>query len=570
MNPNAKETIRAKLPIESVVGSYVKLEKNGKNFRACCPFHNEKSPSFYVTPDRGIYYCYGCHKGGDIFKFVEEIEGVPFIDALKTLAEKAGVSLDMNSNEKPSRISILREIMEAATRHYEVGLRTSKPVVDYLTGRGMTKDTMVAWRVGYAQQGWSGLYDFLKKKGYRDDDILATGLCLQGKQQGLYDRFRERIMFPITDAQGRVIAFTGRVMPGTEEASRPVGKYINSPETDLYHKSAVLFGFDKAKTSIHSENFVILVEGQMDAVMSHQAGVTNVVALSGTASTDLHMAQIQRFTDNLAICLDADAAGLAAATKTAMVAYAHDMKVLVIDIVGGKDPADMVAENPEAWRTTVKHRIDFIAFRLEKMKQQGKMDDKISIAQKELFPILGHIQSQITLDDRLQQIAHAFGSSSVEPVRAEFQKFMQAKSLEAPTVPKAAPVIIHEHDQKKMIEDRMVAILLLVKDLEPYDRMVAQFSEKIGSFESFRDRMTEQQQKEHMFRLEQLLGELPGSITNYERAFRDDSIRYELLVIEESLLVLKQAMAEDSQNMETLKQMHSLQVRKDELIRGRN
>ncbi|NDF13612.1 MAG: DNA primase, partial [Proteobacteria bacterium] len=166
MNPNAKETIRTRLPIESVVGSYVKLEKVGKNFRACCPFHNEKTPSFYVTPDRGIYYCYGCHKGGDIFKFVEEIEGVAFIDALRSLAEKAGVPLDTGRDEKPSRTGILRDIMETSTRYYEVGLRTSKPVVDYLLGRGMTKETMVAWRVGYAPQGWSGLYDTLKKKAY--------------------------------------------------------------------------------------------------------------------------------------------------------------------------------------------------------------------------------------------------------------------------------------------------------------------------------------------------------------------------------------------------------------------
>ncbi len=566
MNPNTKETIRTRLPIESVVGSYVKLEKVGKNFRACCPFHNEKTPSFYVTPDRGIYYCYGCHKGGDIFKFVEEIEGVSFIDALKSLAEKAGVSLDMKPDEKPSRIGILRDIMETTTKHYEIGLRTNKPAVDYLLGRGMTKETMVIWRVGYALQGWSGLYNYLKKKAYEDQDILATGLCITGQQKGLYDRFRERIMFPITDAQGRVIAFTGRIIPGTEEASRPVGKYINSPETDLYHKSAVLFGFDKAKSSIHSENFVIVVEGQMDCIMSHQAGVTNVVALSGTACTDLHMKQIARFTTNVAICLDADHAGLVAAQKTAMVAYAHNMKVLVIDISNGKDPADMIAENSEQWKETVKHRKDFITFRLEKMKQQGNLADKVAIAEKELFPILMYIQSQITLDDRLVEIAHAFGSSTVEPVRKEFEKFMHKKALEIPEHTHSKEALA-DKDQKKMLEERLVGILLLLKNLEIDNVMKNRFAEIIEPFENYISRMDEYTKKELMFQTEQLLGELPVMLPVYKRAFHDDLTRYELLGLEDERKKLNQSLVGTPDDVGLLTQLHALQVRRDQLIR---
>lgn len=569
MNRNTVETIKQKLSIESVVGSYVKLEKSGKNFRACCPFHNEKSPSFYVTTDRGIYYCYGCHKGGDIFSFVQEIEGVAFVDALKTLAEKAGVTLNDYAGEQPSRVGILRDIMETATKYYEVGLRTNKSVVDYLLGRSMTKETMVAFRVGYAQQGWSGLYDVLKKK-YSDQDILATGLCIQG-QKGLYDRFRERIMFPITDAQGRVIAFTGRVMPGTEEASRPVGKYINSPETDLYHKSAVLFAFDKAKTSIHTDNFVILVEGQMDAIMSHQAGITNVVALSGTASTELQMKQIARFTNNVAICLDADNAGLAAAQKTAMVAYAHDMKVLVIDITQGKDPADMVAENSESWKETVRHRKDFITFRLEKMKQQGSLENKVAIAHKELFPILGYIQSQITLDDRLGEIAHAFGSSTIEPVRKEFEKFMQQQASDPIREPlDQVSVPRREKDQKKELGERMIGILLLVESLEPFHKLRETFEKVVGSFEHAKQSMTEQHQKEMMFQCEQVLGELPDMMPAYVRAFMNDSVSYELLGIDTERKRLSEILGVDPGNVDILKQMHTLQVRKDELVRTRH
>ncbi len=548
MNTNAKETIRAKLSIESVVGSYVKLEKAGNNFRACCPFHHEKTPSFHVTPSLGIYKCFGCHKGGDIFKFVEEIENIPFIEALRMLAEKAGVSLDEYKNEKPSKLAVLREIMDTAAKFYEVGLRTSPDVVKYLESRAMTKDTMVAWRVGYAPKDWAKLYEYLKGKKYSDEDILATGMCLKGKQAGLYDRFRERIMFPINDSQGRVIAFTGRIMPGTEEASRPTGKYINSPETDLYHKSSVLFGFDKAKTAIHAKGFAIVVEGQMDCVMSHQAGITNVVALSGTASTDLHMEQLERFTNNIALCLDADKAGLAAAQKTAMIAYKHGMKVLVIDVKGGKDPADMVAENPEAWIQTVEHKKDFITFRLEKMKDFGELENKTAVAEKELFPVLSHITSQIILDNKLQEIAHAFGSSSVDPVRKEFEKFRNSNE------PQKVERVATSTKKGDSLEERIIGILIsLNKSDERFDAKIATISDD--------------EKKQYQFQTEHSLGELPEALIVYERTLADLLTRYELVTIDEEKQQLDKKLVHDPQNAELLQKIHELLRRKDALIR---
>ena len=588
MNTNAKETIRQKLSIESVVGSYVKLEKAGKNFRACCPFHHEKTPSFYVTVDKGIYYCYGCHKFGDIFKFVEEIEGVSFIDALKMLAEKAGVPLDEYSGEKPSKLPLLREIVDTAAKFYEVGLRTHPEVVAYLISRGMTKETMIEFRVGYAPRGWSGLYDTLKKKKYSDEDIIATGLCIKGPK-GTYDRFRERIMFPISDAQGRVIAFTGRVMPGTEEASRPVGKYINSPETDLYHKSSVLFGYDKAKSAIHAENFVIIVEGQMDLIMSHQAGVKNAVALSGTASTDEHMIQIGRFTNNIVICLDADKAGLVAAQKTAMVAYRHDMKVLVIDVPNGKDPADLILESPEAWKEAARHRKDFVTFRLEKMKQNGETDDKVAIAEKELFPVLAHIQSQIVLDDKMQEIAHAFGSSTAAPIRTEFEKFLKnhppeslstVSGLQAETpLPRPSTVMPEKEDPKVYLEERVIGILLALMGPDgsegqgsPEDRQAIavlreRFEKNIGSFQERIAALPGDLRASYVFQTEQLLGILPDAIAAYLRTCNDLLIRHEILAIEHEKAELDRKILHDPDNVEILQRAHALLMRKDTLIR---
>jgi len=539
---NAKETIRAKLSIESVVGSYIKLEPSGKNFRACCPFHHEKTPSFYVTPSLGIYKCFGCHKGGDIFSFVEEIENIPFYEALKSLAEKAGVSLENQDNEKPSRLGILREIMDTATKFYEVGLRTNPEVVTYLQSRAMTKETMVTWRVGYAEKGWSRLYDLLKKHKYSDDDILATGLCLKGKQAGLYDRFRERIMFPITDSQGRVIAFTGRVMPGTEEATRPVGKYINSPETELYHKSAVLFGYDKAKASIHSQGFAIIVEGQMDCIMSHQAGVTNVVALSGTASTDEHMIQLARFTNNIAICLDADTAGLAAAYKTAMVAYRHEMEYLVIDIKDGKDPADMIKDNPEAWKETVSNKKDFITFLLEK---------KPMPTEKEIFPILVHIPSQINVSRKIQKIAHAFGLSTDKPLREEFEKYLKNNPKDLPAKVEVSKK--QEADPKIYLTERILGILLALNKTD--DR----FKEKL-------EMVPEELKSQYVFQTEQLLGNLPDALPMYERTLHDLLIRYEMTMIEEEKQQLDRELVHDPENREVLQKVHELLTRKHALI----
>lgn len=579
-NQNAKEIIKAQLSIESVVGSYVKLEKSGKNFRACCPFHNEKTPSFYVTPDRSIFYCYGCQKGGDIFSFVQEIEGIAFYDALKILAEKAGVTLEKGSPETESNMGALREIMELATKYYEVGLRTEKPAVDYLLGRGLTKDTMVDFRIGFAKKGWSGLAETLKKKGFTEQDILKSGLCVLGTH-GLYDRFRERIMFPIMDPQGRVIAFTGRVLPGTDEASRPVGKYINSPETDLFHKSKVLFGFDKAKTSIHVQNFVILVEGQMDVVMSHQAGVTNVVALSGTASTALHMEQIKRFTENVAICLDADDAGLAAAQKTAMVAYAHDMRVLAIDIPSGKDPADMILENPELWKQTVTHRKDIITFRLEKMKQHHQDADKISIARTELFPILSHIKSEILLDDRLKEIAHYFGSTGVDPVRKEFERFLK----DASTSPVTPVVREPEQEPQKNPEDpkirilkRLIGILLIGRDQDWVVPLRDLFNKYVdpqstGIYDTFVSEMTDAEQSILMFQIEELLGKAPDAVPHYIRTFTDESIRYRVLIISDERIVLETRLRTiltegGAPEADLLRKLHALQVEKDEVMRS--
>ena len=565
MNRSSVETIKQKLTIESVIGSYVKLEPAGRNFRACCPFHNEKTPSFYVTPDKGIFYCYGCHKGGDIFTFVQEVEGIEFFDALKSLAEKAGVTLDEFQNEKTSRTSTLREIMDTATKYYEVGLRTNSSVVEYLIGRGMAKDTMIAFRIGYASKGWSGLYDTLRRKKYSDEDIIATGLCIKGPK-GTYDRFRERIMFPIADSQGRIIAFTGRVMPGTEEANRPVGKYINSPETDLYHKSSVLFGFDKAKQAIHTEGFALLVEGQMDAIMSHQAGVKNTIALSGTACTDEHLTQIGRFTNNIAICLDADNAGFTAAQKTAMLAYQKGFHIALIGLPKGADPADMIKENPELWKVSVTQKTDFISYRLEQLVQDPTAD-KIAIATKELFPVLAYIPHRITLDEKIQQIAHAFRVSD-ESVRSDFEDYLKKNPRTAldqgHSSQTEAPKILLKNDS--VLADRLVGIIYALEKNETPVSLQEKFPEVAAEILAYLAPMEQDLKSRYAFQIEQQLGRLPDALPLYERTLADMMAQYELVKIEQEKHLLDHQLRHHPEDSSILGKIHDILKRRESLI----
>jgi DNA primase len=357
------DKIKDKLSIVEVVSSYVKLEKAGRTFKGKSPFNVERTPSFHVDPEKNLFHCFSSGKGGDIFTFIQEVENVDFQGALKILADKAGVTLTQYDGNKNDERSQLYEVLETATKLYEVAFRKDPEAIAYMEDRGLSRETMKDFRIGYAPAGWQYLVDALKAQGFPDGIIEKAGLGLQGKK-GLYDRFRERIMFPIMDGQGKVVAFTGRIFvkSGSDTDPTKTGKYVNSPETPVYHKSKVLYGFDKARRSMMQENACIVVEGQMDLIMSHQAGVIHSVALSGTALTDDQVAMIQRFTDSIIFALDADKAGIAAVKRSIDVAYARDMATSVIAMKNTKDPADLVKEDPELWQQLVTKSVDYIDY----------------------------------------------------------------------------------------------------------------------------------------------------------------------------------------------------------------
>lgn len=416
------QQIKDRLNIVDVVSQYVKLDRAGVNMRARCPFHAEKTPSFIVSPDRGTYHCFGCNVGGDMFSFVESIEGVDFKGALKMLAEKAGVELVYAKGEKKDGKDRLFEVLDAACLFYQSAL--TDEAKKYLKDRGLEDATMRMFRLGWAGDAWSELSDHLRAKKFSEKEIVDAGLAKKGEKGGLTDKFRNRILFPIMDTAGRVVAFSGRTFGDKAHPDAP--KYLNSPETPLFHKSKILYGFDRAKQSIRKHNFAVLVEGQVDLVLSHQAGWGNTVAVSGTAFTVEHAALLKRMSENLVIALDADQAGFKAATRSARAALQAGMQVKVAQLPHGSDPADLISkEGAEAWRNVIRGAKDIIAFLLDVLAAHAKDTMQLRRSVETIvLPFLADIQSPIAREQYEREIAAKLGVSQ-DAVRATVAKTPQ-------------------------------------------------------------------------------------------------------------------------------------------------
>ncbi len=409
------EQVKEKLGIVEVVGGYVKLEKAGVNFKARCPFHNERTPSFSVSPSRNAYYCFGCGEKGDIFTFVERMDGLDFKGALKQLAERAGVEIRYEPKESKDKRERLFDLLEAATRYFEKNLEGHEKARGYLRARGVAPGTITRFRIGYAKPEWQGVIEHLGKQKFTDAEIIAAGLAKEvetARGKRVYDRFRGRIMFPIADPSGRVVGFSGRyfeAMPGaTKEGAEPA-KYINSPETDVYHKSRILFGYDLAKAAMRKSDFAILVEGQMDLVLSHQAGFPNTVALSGTALTADHLALISRMTKRLVLALDADAAGVRSAGRGAYLALRAGFDLKVAQFPEGKDPADVVAGDEQkapTYHAIIRNSVHLIDFFLALLVRQHSKGRALTRAvEKTVLPYIVDIESPLDRAHFIKRVA---------------------------------------------------------------------------------------------------------------------------------------------------------------------
>ncbi len=405
----AAQKIKERLSIVDVISSYLQVTAAGKNYKARCPFHNEKTPSFFISPDRGSYYCFGCGAKGDIFSFVEHFEGTDFLGSLKLLAEKAGIVLEKRgSYEKTDDKERYYEIMEEATLFFETMFDKEPEARSYLRDRGLSDGTIKSFRIGYAPASWRSVSDHLISKGFKIEDMEIVGLVKLGNN-GFYDRFRGRIMFPISDSSGRVIAFSGRIFALSnnqkKEGDIEEAKYLNSPDTVLFNKSNVLFGIDKAKGAIRSRGYSIIVEGQMDLILSHQALFTNTVAVSGTALADNvsdseskinNLGLIRRLSNNVIFAFDGDEAGIRAASRSAVIALSLEMQVKIAILPEGQDPADIINANPDSWKEIIKNSVNIVSFHIDRICNSS---NDIRIRGKKIreviFPFLSMVKSSI-------------------------------------------------------------------------------------------------------------------------------------------------------------------------------
>ncbi len=380
------ETVKQRADIVDVIGQYVSLQRAGRNFKAPCPFHQERTPSFYVFPDRQSWRCFGaCATGGDIFTFIEKKEGLEPVDALKLLAERYGVELPQRAkraDELPS--SRLIEANEAAALYYQAmltGAASGEPARAYLERRGVDTGTQQSFRLGFAPAAWSSLRDHLLGKGFTPPELVEAGLLIEGERE-THDRFRNRLMFPIADDRGRVIGFGGRVFDDTPP------KYLNTPQTPIFDKSGTLYALDRAKDAIRMSGIAVVVEGYMDAIAAHQHGINNAVATLGTALTERHVGLLKRFARQVVLSMDADAAGIEAAVRgeevvrraatdgegrsevvvdfrnLVRVQAAAPVEVRVFTVPHGKDPDEAIRADPDAFRELTRQAVPPFEFRL--------------------------------------------------------------------------------------------------------------------------------------------------------------------------------------------------------------
>jgi DNA primase len=484
MNPS--DEIKSRLDIVDVIREYIQLKPAGVNFSARCPFHNEKSASFMVSPDKQIWHCFGCGKGGDVFSFVMEIEGLSFVEVLRELAPKAGVELRAENSKETSQRNRLLDVMAEATSYYhkiliEHPLAASARA--YLEKRGLSDGTIEEWKIGFSLDDWEDLVQHLKARGFKDEEIFLAGLS--SKKEGSnrhYNRFRGRIMFPINDINGNPVAFTARVSP-EKEATEKMGKYVNSPQTAIYDKGRILFGLDKAKQAIKQAGLVVLVEGQMDVITAHQHGYKNVVASSGTALTEGQVVILKRFTDNFALAFDSDNAGQMAiergesminenAYKTVSgqdrfgrvktylePSFTGAINLKVIEIPNGKDPDDCIRTDHLVWEQAVKQAKPIMQFYFDKnikkfdiTQIEGKRE-----ATKVLLGAIGKLGNKIEQEAWVRKLAEVMHVSENLLFEALPRKKI-AEAKEVSKAPAAAPKAVNS--KSGAISELLLALTL--------------------------------------------------------------------------------------------------------------
>jgi len=454
------EEIKNRLDIVEVIGSYIKLQKAGANYKALCPFHSEKTPSFFVSPSRQIWHCFGCSRGGDIFRFVMEIEGVEFGDALRILAQRAGVELKPRSPQwqkfKTER-QRLYEICELSTKFFEkqlAGSPNGKRAKAYLLKRGISEESIKKWRLGWAPNQWRALVDFLLSRGYKKGEIVRAGVAIE-KENTVYDRFRGRIIFPIFDLNSQVIGFSGREFLDLGQKA----KYINTPNTLLYDKSRALYGLDKAKMEIRKRDYCILVEGNVDLIMASQAGDENTVATCGTALTPYQLRVLKRYSNNLLVAFDMDIAGEAATKRGIELAQSLGFDIRVVRLPYGKDPAEIILDNKKDWKAAIEGAVSIFDFYFD--SAFGQADSQTPEGRKKilgiLLPLIKRIPNKIEQSDWIQKLSKRLRARE-EDIREELGKIKSDGRMSHEDSKESCPPV--KKTRREMLEERLALLAL--------------------------------------------------------------------------------------------------------------
>lgn len=458
------ELIKQKINVVDLLSEYLPLKKSGVNFKANCPFHQEKTASFMVSPERGIWHCFGCDKGGDIFKFIMEKEGLSFPEALEVLAQKAGVTLKRKErNQSKDEKERLYEANLKAQQFFHYMLLEhplGKKAREYLKQRGLTEEIIKEFGIGYAPQSWEALTKFLKKRGFSEGEMIKAGLTVPSRK-GCYDRFRGRVTFPLIDIRNRVMGFSGRVLDKSEP------KYINTPQTPIFDKGRMLFGLNLSKSAIREAKSIILTEGEMDTIMSYQSGVKNVVASKGTALTENQIDLIKKYTDTIDLCFDMDLAGDSAARRGIEMADGAGLNIRVIRLPEGKDPGELCLKDPQSWKKAAAEAQPIYDYYLESISKRYnlKIASEKRAAFVEILPIWKKIHDPLVLDHYVQKLAALFQIKD-ELIYKQLEKLNHSSSSwKTQVTPKVSSSAGRDDkvklvDRRKLLEEYLISLLL--------------------------------------------------------------------------------------------------------------
>ncbi|MFA6007504.1 MAG: DNA primase [Candidatus Shapirobacteria bacterium] len=529
---NQVEEIKKKLDIVEIINKFVPLKKRGRHYVACCPFHQEKTPSFIVSQELQIYKCFGCGKAGDVFNFVEEYNRIDFKDALEDLAKMAGIKLVYSGklSQEEGKKRKLYEINKEAVRFYHYILMThplGKNAREYVAKRELNDETVKSFQIGFAPRDGNLIVNYLLKKGFSKEELIETGsFGMSQYQRGqIYDRFQDRLIFPQVDFRDRIVGFSGRIIPN--EQSLPAGrqanlaKYINSPETDIYHKSQMLFGLNLAKESIKKNNWALIVEGELDMISPYQVGIENVIAIKGTALTEEQLQLIRRYTDTLIFGLDTDFAGNKASMRSIELAEKMDFEMKVLDLEDRyKDPDEAIKNDLEFFKKKLNEAEPIWDFILKSaIKKYGIETPKGKKSVLEtIFPFLAKLTNLVLRSDYLTKVAQTLNSNE-ESVVDEFKKYLKAPQMISNN--KNEEKNKEESSLRERLEERLLTLILRMKNPK---KAIKKIEWQTLRFKKIGDLIKKYKRFEAEKIVEKLEAELKETFNNlYLKAFEEEN-----------------------------------------------